>query len=28
VVGVYFSLHRKGEIEEIEEEFHPPLLNS
>jgi hypothetical protein len=28
LVGVYFSLHRKGEIEEIEEEFHPPLVNS
>jgi hypothetical protein len=28
VVGVYFSLHQKGEIEEIEEEFHTPLVNS
>lgn len=28
VVGVYFSLHRKDEIEEIEEEFHAPLVNS
>jgi Cache domain len=28
VLGVYFSLHRKGEIEEIEEEFHTPLVNS
>jgi hypothetical protein len=28
VVGVYFSLHRKGEIEEIEEEFHAPLVKS
>jgi Cache domain len=27
-VGVYFSLHRKGEIEEIEEDFHTPLVNS
>jgi hypothetical protein len=27
VVGVYFSLHQKGEIEEIEEEFHTPLVN-
>jgi hypothetical protein len=26
VVGVYFSLHHKGEIEEIEEEFHAPLV--
>jgi hypothetical protein len=28
VLGVYFSLHRKAEIEEIEEEFHTPLVNS
>lgn len=28
VVGVYFSLHRKAEIEEMEEEFHAPLVNS
>ena len=28
VVGVYFSLHRKAEYEEIEEEFHTPLVNS
>ena len=28
VVGVYFSLHQKGEIEEIEEEFHTPLVES
>lgn len=28
VVGVYFSLHKKGEIEEIEEEFHTPLVKS
>jgi hypothetical protein len=28
VLGVYFSLHRKAEIEEMEEEFHTPLVNS
>jgi len=28
VVGVYYSLHQKGEIEEIEEEFHAPLVES
>ena len=27
VVGVYFSLHRKADIEEMEEEFHAPLAN-
>ncbi|MBI3666516.1 MAG: cache domain-containing protein [Acidobacteria bacterium] len=25
VLSVYFSIHKKGEIEEIEEEFHPPI---